>query len=1474
MQHHFIHVSGLIAQADLPSWARQGLASGLLRWAEPQDALKSLSSDEAVAELWWFYAPPWSALGRVQALAGQSEHSAAPWATVHRQLLRARQTVATPVRLLSALHAPPVSLVAEALQPFTGMENLPSGGIEELLSALEAELIQPDAPQDDMGALLAQLHAWAAPEVWDVLEALEAADWDSSRTPLMREDVSPPEPGAVAHLARLLGAGERAPMMEAAFLNAKASLDSALASHHEEVSGLKQQMAAQATELDQKAQAQEATQGQLKEAKEEGELLLLQLHQVQEELEQLFLQAKDKDAAHQKAQADAEAAAKAAAEQSAKALAAAQAEAKAALDKSQADAKAALDKATTAHQQEAAKLKEDAAAKAAERDQARKALADAQATLDKARAEHKTALDKAQADAKAQLEKAQADSKVALDKARAEHQAAADKAQADMQAALQKAKAEHHAALDHTQGQLKEAQEEGELLLLQLHQVQEELEQIFLQGKDKEAAHAREMAAARAQSAEQVATAETAVEKIRQEAQAAQQKYDAELNRARTDAQDELTAAKEESELLTMRLSQLKDELEQARVQQLEAESAAADALANAQAAAEQARSDTEAEQLQAQQTLEQLQADLMSAKEALNALTEERDLALAAAEAERAQLAEQLGAAELLLEKAREEAQAAVLQAQAAAENGARQLQEAQSAEELLLLQLQQAQDSLDAHSLDLQQLQDQFDAQALEQSRQLQAVQSELQEAQLALELAQLSQTREDEEFSSLRIDRDQALAELVIAKKEAAEQLVGAELAVEKVRLEAQASLLHAQAAYQGEVETLQNRLALAEQERNAARERESQLTEALHKTREVLNASQTEMQSLESEREQTVRARDQAEENAAQARGEMQTLVESHAAALADQQQAHEQVLLQMRQQRDQLLLELHRAHEELQDFEKAREEALALVASAQALADKARRATEVAQQDLEAALLKAEETAQQRLAAERLEQEALSLRLRETEEGMELLRQKSTEADAAAEELLLQLKQSHEELDARALRVQELEAQLQATSERYRRLQSRYPQAVDVDSVAIAAVDRHAPVPAIAWRLQGLCVAGTVWPELVLRTTLEPGGAGVRLETAAGSVPLSGMDAPLVPKALVARQPGQLERFRGMGQQAWQLLVGACAAVDQALAAASGAVPGAPAGFDLAFWRQSLGALAPALNALPPVFRHDGVRLRSERRVSRYEHLWLEFEGAGYGSARLPGFSLRLAAVTGQGEGFSHLPQIEVPATPAGAPPFAGWFAVSRDDYGPNLELRADTQRQAFDLATWQRLPKEAQAMLLSAIATLPAALKALQSSGRSVSRPWLDWAQLLDGLMSAMRVSLNATAATSAATTTKAAPATQAVPVAPAAPAPAAALLPAQAVLQGAVLNPDLYSPAAAPEPAAPAQRATRSKVTGPAKAAAAKSAAAPAAKSAPKPALKASPITAAPKLPPSATRAAAAPSKKAGTAKKAGARA
>jgi hypothetical protein len=347
-----------------------------------------------------------------------------------------------------------------------------------------------------------------------------------------------------------------------------------------------------------------------------------------------------------------------------------------------------------------------------------------------------------------------------------------------------------------------------------------------------------------------------------------------------------------------------------------------------------------------------------------------------------------------------------------------------------------------------------------------------------------------------------------------------------------------------------------------------------------------------------------------------------------------------------------------------------------------------------------------------------------------------------EAQEEGELLLLQLHQVQEELETHFLKGKELEQQLQSVRTRYQRLQSKHPQAVDVDAVQVAACDASAEVPLVTWRLKGLSVGGTVWPDLVLHTSLESAGPGVKLEAPAGSAAARGMAGPIVPKALVARDAGQLERFRGVGQQAWQVLIAACAAVDEALGTTSAAIPGAPIDFDATFWRQSLGALAPVLHALPPVFRHDGVRLKREKVNPDYEHLWLVFEGAAFGAQPMPGFEMRLGAAQISPGGFSHLPKLEFPLGVDGKPPFEGWFEESRDDYGPKFELRADLNRQAFDVGVWSRTPKNSQSMLLSLIASLPAALDCLEAQRSRLSRPMSDWRLLTTRLIEVIRTRL------------------------------------------------------------------------------------------------------------------------------------
>jgi hypothetical protein len=107
-----------------------------------------------------------------------------------------------------------------------------------------------------------------------------------------------------------------------------------------------------------------------------------------------------------------------------------------------------------------------------------KARDELQAAVEQARTEGRATTEQAKAEGRASLEQARAEGRAAAEMARAEGQAAAERAQ---QAAQQA-----QALADQRAAALTEAQQEGELLLLQLHQVQEELETHFLRGKDLE----------------------------------------------------------------------------------------------------------------------------------------------------------------------------------------------------------------------------------------------------------------------------------------------------------------------------------------------------------------------------------------------------------------------------------------------------------------------------------------------------------------------------------------------------------------------------------------------------------------------------------------------------------------------------------------------------------------------------------------------------------------------------------------------------------------------------------------------------------------------------------------------------------------------------------------------------------------------------------------------------------------------------
>ncbi len=135
-------------------------------------------------------------------------------------------------------------------------------------------------------------------------------------------------------------------------------------------------------------------------------------------------------------------------------------------------------------------------------------------------------------------------------------------ATAPAQRALADAQAEHDAALEQAQTQAQtaiaaaeakslEAQEEGELLLLQLHQVQEELEQLFLQSRD----HETTATALRAD----LHTLSTERELAQQQRDAAQQQRDGALKERDASHKERESTLKERDAALKQRDAALTD---------------------------------------------------------------------------------------------------------------------------------------------------------------------------------------------------------------------------------------------------------------------------------------------------------------------------------------------------------------------------------------------------------------------------------------------------------------------------------------------------------------------------------------------------------------------------------------------------------------------------------------------------------------------------------------------------------------------------------------------------------------------------------------------------------------------------------------------------------------------------------------------------------------------------------------------------
>lgn len=148
-------------------------------------------------------------------------------------------------------------------------------------------------------------------------------------------------------------------------------------------------------------------------------------------------------------------------------------------------------------------------------------------------------------------------------------------------------------------------------------------------------------------------------------------------------------------------------------------------------------------------------------------------------------------------------------------------------------------------------------------------------------------------------------------------------------------------------------------------------------------------------------------------------------------------------------------------------------------------------------------------------------------------------------------------------------------------------------------------------------------------------------------------------------------------------------------------------------------------LRKTLQELPRTLRFHNARIDSSAPLPAYESLQFSLQDAHYGDRNWSVFSFKLAAT--RSTGILTQPRLEFHLFDAANRPFENWFVESSDGLGDRLELRFDTNTEAFDSAVWKRLSEIDQLQLLSIISRLPLLLDLVPIHGEGKSLDVSSW---------------------------------------------------------------------------------------------------------------------------------------------------
>ena len=334
-----------------------------------------------------------------------------------------------------------------------------------------------------------------------------------------------------------------------------------------------------------------------------------------------------------------------------------------------------------------------------------------------------------------------------------------------------------------------------------------------------------------------------------------------------------------------------------------------------------------------------------------------------------------------------------------------------------------------------------------------------------------------------------------------------------------------------------------------------------------------------------------------------------------------------------------------------------------------------------------------------------EQMDLQAKLKDTEEENDLL--------------LAQLHQVQEELENYFLKHQDVSAELEALQARFQKLLARVPGYLEVDSLEVVKHDKSKAL-STQWLVKGLESAGGTVPELKFRTFVENGVACLEFqrsedgETALKRWPAGGDEYEAVVSAVgdEITGPHRAKVLQSISTSDWLLVKTLNTLLTKELEKPE--LVKLPRGFNAKGLGKAVSELQSHLNALPPVFHFDELKLRSYQEDAELEYLWFGFSNVMFGERHVPSFEFRFASVNIPAGNFGSNPRLEFPEL-GSKDLFDNWFRESDDELGAKLELRF-AKPGAMDMDVWAQVNPEDKKLIGAIIAQLPMFIDQLRSS--------------------------------------------------------------------------------------------------------------------------------------------------------------